>query len=302
MKIGINPWVDMVFKQIFGCEENKELLLSLVNAVMEEAGESSVVELDLLNPYNPKTSSQDKMSIVDIKARDEKGEWFLIEVQVQMYGYFLKRLLYYWARHYQSQLKEAELYDKLKKVTVICFTVEELPIPTTEYYNFFQIMDVKNHVCFADDLAIHTIELPKFLLSEQKIGKAVERWTYFLKHGESLDDENLPQSLRTPEMEKAVKQLRKFSLDEHQREAYEVRLKAMRDEKASLAAEFQKGEERGKEEGRKEGEEIGIKKGKEETVVNALRAGLPVDTIVQITGLSGQEIEKIKKSGYRENP
>jgi predicted transposase/invertase (TIGR01784 family) len=68
----------------------------------------------------------------------------------------------------------------------------------------------------------------------------------------------------------------------------------MRDEKASLAAEFQKGEEEGLKKGKEEG--------KKETVVNALRAGLPVDTIVQITGLSPKEIENIKKSGYKEMP
>lgn len=39
MRIGINPWFDMVFKQLFGSEENKPLLLSLVNAVLEQAGE-----------------------------------------------------------------------------------------------------------------------------------------------------------------------------------------------------------------------------------------------------------------------
>jgi predicted transposase/invertase (TIGR01784 family) len=153
-------------------------------------------------------------------------------------------------------------------------------------------MEVRKHIRFTDDLSIHSIELPKFLVSEQKIGKAVERWTYFLKHGESLDDENLPQSLRTPEMEKAVKQLRLFSLDEHQRESYEVRLKAMRDEKASLAAEFQKGEEIGI----RKGEEIGIKKGMVEAARNMIQEGMDTSLIMKLTGLSPKEVEKIRKS------
>ena len=253
MRIGINPWLDMVFKQLFGSEENKALLFSLVNAVLEQAGEKLVVELELLNPYNAKKSRKDKLSIVDIKAKNEAGEWFLIEVQVEMYGYFLKRLLYYWSRHYHSQLKESEQYDELKKVTVICFAVENLPIQTSGYCNFFRVMEARNHVLFADDLAIHTIELPKFLLSAPQIGNALERWTYFLKHGENLDDEKLPKTLETPEMTEAVKQLKKFSLDDHQREEYEVRLKATRDYRSSIAAEFKKGKQEGRQEGIRQG-------------------------------------------------
>jgi predicted transposase/invertase (TIGR01784 family) len=302
MRIGINPWLDMVFKQLFGSEENKVLLFSLVNAVLEQAGEKLVVELELLNPYNAKKSSKDKLSIVDIKAKNEAGEWFLIEVQVEMYGYFLKRMLYYWARHYHSQLKESEEYDELKKVTVICFAVEKLPIQTPGYYNFFRVMEAHSHLLLADDLAIHTIELPKFMLSAPQIGNALERWTYFLKHGESLDDEKLPKTLETPEMTEAVKQLKKFSLDDHQREEYEVRLKAMRDHRSSMAAEFKKGIEKGEQigiqKGRQEGEQLGIQKGEQigiqKTVVNALKSGLDVETIHKITGVAKEEIRKLQ--------
>ena len=42
----INPRVDIAFKKIFGVEENKDLLLSLINSVM--AKEDQVVEITLL--------------------------------------------------------------------------------------------------------------------------------------------------------------------------------------------------------------------------------------------------------------
>ena len=46
----INPRVDFAFKKLFGSEENKDLLLSLVNAVIGE--ERPVADLTLRNPYN----------------------------------------------------------------------------------------------------------------------------------------------------------------------------------------------------------------------------------------------------------
>ena len=42
MRIGINPWLNMVFKQLFGSEANKALLFSLVNAVLEQTIEKLV--------------------------------------------------------------------------------------------------------------------------------------------------------------------------------------------------------------------------------------------------------------------
>ena len=48
----INPKVDIAFKKIFGVEENKDLLISLINSIVSNADQVS--EVTLLNPYNPK--------------------------------------------------------------------------------------------------------------------------------------------------------------------------------------------------------------------------------------------------------
>jgi predicted transposase/invertase (TIGR01784 family) len=88
-------------------------------------------------------------------------------------------------------------------------------------------------------------------------------------------------------MTKAIKELKLFSLDDHRREAYEQRLKAMRDYESGMAAEFQKGEQIGIQ----KGEQIGIQK----TVVNALKSGLDVETIHKITGVAKEEIRRLQR-------
>ena len=50
---GISPKVDIAFKKIFGVEENKDLLISLINSIVGE--EDQVSDVTLLNPYNPKS-------------------------------------------------------------------------------------------------------------------------------------------------------------------------------------------------------------------------------------------------------
>ncbi len=296
MRIGIIPVIDCVFKRLFGSEENKALLLSLVNAILEEGGEERVLELEILNPYNPKTFLQDKLTIVDVKAKSASGEWFILEVQIDVAGYFPQRLLYYWARTYQSQLKESEKYYTLKKVTLICITKEDLPIVTTRYYNHFQVLEVKDKIVLCEGLHIHTIELSKFLAALKDISKPIEQWSYFLKHGENLDDESLPTPLATPTIQHAIKELKMFTQDEMERDLYESRRKAAMDQISLLAYKEEVALKKGEEIGLKKGEEIGLKKGREEAVVKALNLGLDLETIHKITGVAREEIERIKKN------
>ena len=59
----ISPRVDLAFKKIFGVEENKDLLISLINSIVSQ--DDQVSDITLLNPYNPKNFRQDKLSILD---------------------------------------------------------------------------------------------------------------------------------------------------------------------------------------------------------------------------------------------
>ncbi len=77
----LNPRVDIVFKKIFGVEENKDLLISLINSIVSEADQ--VADVTLLNPYNPQSFYDDKLSILGTKARGQNGKRVNIEIQLQ---------------------------------------------------------------------------------------------------------------------------------------------------------------------------------------------------------------------------
>ena len=109
----ITPRVDIAFKKIFGVEENKDLLILLINSIISKADQ--VKKITLLNPYNPKNFKKDKLSILDIKAEGEHGKRFNIEIQIADEADYNKRALYYWAKLYTEQLKEAEDFGTLSK-------------------------------------------------------------------------------------------------------------------------------------------------------------------------------------------
>lgn len=68
----VNPRVDLAFKKIFGVEENKDLLISLIHSIVSE--KDQIIEVTLLNPYNPKNCKADKLSILDIKAKSKSSK------------------------------------------------------------------------------------------------------------------------------------------------------------------------------------------------------------------------------------
>lgn len=76
----LNPKVDFAFKKLFGSEENKDILISFINSMLSE--NQQIKDVYLKNPYNIANYRKDKMSILDIKAVDDKGIWYDIEMQL----------------------------------------------------------------------------------------------------------------------------------------------------------------------------------------------------------------------------
>ena len=79
---GIDPKVDLAFKKVFGSEAHRQLTVSLINAVLQPPPWDALAELELMNPYNEQIKMDDKLSILDIKARDDRGRLFNVEMQL----------------------------------------------------------------------------------------------------------------------------------------------------------------------------------------------------------------------------
>lgn len=285
----ISPRVDIAFKKIFGVEENKDLLISLINSIVGQ--EDQVAEVTLLNPYNPKNFRQDKLSILDIKAKGENGQRFNIEIQISDEADYDKRALYYWAKLYTEQLKVAEDYSLLSKaigIHILNFT----SIPDVDkYHNVFHITEKESGLLYFRDLELHTIELKKFSqdareeLNEMvaRVKNSLDMWVAFLTRHDLLNREHLPPALNDPALKKALGVLDVMNFGEEEREAYEEHLKWLRIEANTLKKYEAKGFQKGK-------AERNI-----EIALNMLKKGISVDTICEVTGLSSSELEALKK-------
>ena len=281
----INPRVDIAFKKIFGVEENKDLLLSLINAVM--AKEDQVLEIELLNPYNIKDFKKDKLSILDIKAKSVDGRRFNIEMQVADEADYDKRALYYWAKLYTDQLKEGKDYSKLSKAIGIHILNFISITQNQKYHNVFHITEKETGMKYFENLELHTIELKKFASNSEELSDLIKKiktsldiWLAFLTRHDLLNKDKLPKELNDGNLKKALTVLDVMNFTEEEREIYEGQLDWLRMEASAL----KKMEEKSIEKGRIEG--------KIEIATNMKAAGMTDETIQQITGLSADEIAK----------
>jgi predicted transposase/invertase (TIGR01784 family) len=289
----IDPRIDVAFKKIFGVEENKDLLISLINSIVGE--EDQVSEVSLLNPYNPKNFKKEKLSILDIKARNQEGKRFNIEIQISDEADYDKRALYYWAKLYTEQLKAGEDYSDLSKaigIHILNFT----SIPEVEkYHNVFDIREKESGLVYFKDLELHTIELKKFSDNAKeelsdivlKVKNTLDMWVAFLTRHDLLEVKSLPKGLDDTNLKKAITVLEVMNFTAEEREAYENHLKWLMIEANTL----KKAEARAKAEGLAEGKA----EEKEEIALNLLKKGLSDALISSATGLSIDELLNLKK-------
>ena len=292
----ISPRVDIAFKKIFGVEENKDLLISLINSIV--SNEDQVSDIILLNPYNAQNFSREKLSILDIKAQGLDGKRFNIEIQISDEADYDKRALYYWAKLYTEQLEVAEDYSTLSKAIGI-HILNFISIPEVDkYHNVFHITEKETGELYFKDLELHTIELKKFTKdsSEQlsdvvaKVKSSLDMWMAFLTRHDLLQPENLPQNLNDTNIKKALTVLDVMNFNPLERDAYEDHLKWLRIEANTL----KKAEAKGVEKGIEQGKEQGIQEGIKQTAINMLKQNLDNSLISSVTGLSKDNILKLK--------
>nr|WP_206154652.1 Rpn family recombination-promoting nuclease/putative transposase [Clostridium beijerinckii] len=281
----LNPKVDFAFKKLFGSEENKDILISFINSMLSE--NQQIKDVHLKNPYNIANYRKDKMSILDIKAVDEKGTWYDIEMQLSEQIFYEKRAFYYWAKVYSDQLEGGYNYDKLRK-TISINILDFDYLDEEEFHNVYKVHNEKSKKELSSVFEMHFLELNKFKKDFKDVRTALDRWIVFLNRAYELEKDKIPEELAVDEaVKKAVERLDVMYLDKDEREIYENDLKRLRD----YIAEMKTTEIRGIEKGIKKGEN---KKAFE--IAKNLLDVLDNETIAVKTGLNINEIEKLRLS------
>ena len=282
----LNPQIDIVFKEIFGSEKNKPILINFLNAVIKPT--NPIQEVEIRNNDIDKEYLESKFSRLDIKATTNNKEHINIEIQIKNEYNMIQRTLYYWSKMYSEQIQNRENYNKLERT--ICINILNFKyLDNDKYHNVYRLKEITTNEELTNLQEIHFIELPKFteignkeeIEDIEKID-SLERWLEFLIEPESNTVRQLELS------DEAIKQskteLYRLSMDSKEREMYYMREKTIYDEISAL------------ENAEKKGLEKGIEQSKKEVAKSLLLENIEIEVISKSTGLTKEEIIKIKEN------
>ena len=268
----INPKTDFAFKKIFGDEQNKEILISFLNAILYQ-GNSTVESLEILNPYQAPKIRGVKDTYLDIRATLNNEETVIIEMQVLNVEGFEKRILYNAAKAYSIQLDTGADYTLLNPVIALTITdFEMFPNLDKVISNF--ILKQKDFLVdyLIYDIELVFVELPKFGKKLEELETLTDK--YFLKNAKSL--EIVPERMGDVQaIQKAFEVANRVGLTREELEDLEHQEIYIHDQRNAITKAVKQ-------------KAIAIAKGLLDVLDEA--------TIVQTTGLSIEEVQKLKQA------
>lgn len=285
------PTNDYVFKRIFGHVGNEEITKGLITSIIKQ----DIYEIKLNeSPILEKDLKDEKLGILDIRAKLNNQINCDIEMQVTRKKNIEKRLILYWSRLYALGIQEGEDYGVLNKTIAILIAdfeldnIEEIP----KFHTKWEIREEEySKVVLTNMLEIHIIELPKLikLIKNKKVNKKdkLALWAMFFLKPEEIGEEEMKEN---SDIKKAKKELDKIKQNEKEQYLAELRMKYILDQKAIQDYGFESGYKSGKEEGIKEGIKEGMKAGIKEGIKKEKEE--IAKKLIEI-GMTPEEVEKI---------
>jgi len=280
---------------------NKANFVILEGFLSELLGEDIKIE-SILESESNQDYKNDKFNKVDLLVKNSKGELVIIEIQNNREYDYLLRILFGTSKLLIDNMETGMSYSEIKKIISVSIV----------YFNLGQGEDYVYHGT-TNFVGLHKNDILKLSKDEEILYKTesiskiypeyyiikvnqfddvakstLDEWIYFLKKEEIKDE------FKAKGLKEAKNELDILKLSESERKEYERFIEQVRYENSLIVSNYEVGEQKGKEEGLKEGEKKGKKEMSIEIAKNLLKAGIDINIIEQSTGLSKEEIEKLK--------
>ena len=102
----LDPKNDVAFKKIFGTEKNKDILIHFLNDMITFKEGAHIKDVTFLKTVQDPETAAKKTSIVDILCVDEKGNHYIVEMQVAKEKGFEKRAQLYASKAWSMKLTQ----------------------------------------------------------------------------------------------------------------------------------------------------------------------------------------------------
>ena len=279
----INPHTDFGFKRLFGSECNTELLISFLNTIFH--GKQNIQKVTYIN-------SESRPGFFVVRCENDNGEKFIVEMQNVYQEFFKDRTIYYSTFPIREQAQRGGDWDfhlnPVYTIGLLNFNFADGLENAKRWHHEVKLMEVDTHEVFYDKLTYIYVEIPKFDKKESELESMYDKWMYVLKNLSNLMQR--PAALQERVFTRLFEQAEISKFDKQELKLYEDSVNAYRDIVNAIRTAEKKKYAEGRAEGRAEGE----KKAKERIASNLLALGVPIETIMQASGLSEEEIKNIQ--------
>jgi predicted transposase/invertase (TIGR01784 family) len=259
---------DVAFRKIFGNENRKEVLISFLNAVLFLKDNSKIVNVDIMTPYQLPEIKGGKVTIVDVKAKDQNDKTYIVEMQVAEVDGFDKRVLYYAAKSYSSQIQSGEEYEKLHPIYFIGI-MDFVVTQNTSYLSRHTMTDTETGENYLKDIEFNFIELPKFTKKETELSSIIDQWVYFIKNAKNL--EVIPENVNDEGLKFAYQDADRHNWTKEELEAYDYVLMREQDDRGRIT------------------------KVQKDIARKFVKSGSPIELVAENTGLTIEQVRKISE-------
>jgi len=277
---------DWALKRLLRNKANYKVLEGFMSELLNE----EITIINILESESNQETEDDKFNRVDLLVENSKKELTIIEIQQRNeYDYF-HRILYGTSKLITEYLKLGEPYSNIRKVYSVNILYFDLGHGEDYiYHGKTDFEGIHKH----DKLILSENQTEKFykykpeqIFPEYYIIKVnrfddyakstLDEWIYYLKNDEIKDD------FKAKGLEEAKELLKIDKLNEEDRRAYK-RYWENKSYEASIVDTI------------KFDQEYKLKKEEKITIAkNAIKEGASIDFIIKITGLSKEEIEKLR--------
>ena len=275
----LKPTNDYVFKRIFGDESNKNVLISLLRAILE----IEIENITLLQQEIPREDPDLKGAVLDILVQLDDGTRIDIEMQIKFQVDVIDRILFYNEKLFTMQFEIGKPHSKARKtisITIIDDETRFFPHGHSVY-----VLSERRHDPWhelTDKRQYHFVilgRIDEIELFEER--KEFVLWMKFLTSTTREEMETLAEQNKC--IDKAYQTLEYMSQDPEERQRAWAREKFLWDQQTRENAAREEGKEEGKEEGRVEGSI--------ETAKRFLKAGMDIEEVCRVTGLSKDDLQ-----------
>ncbi len=271
---------------------------SVLEGFLSELLKEDITIESILESESNQLTDADKFNRVDILVKNSKGELVIIEIQNQQeYDYF-HRMAYSTSKTLTEYISVGEPYRNIKKIYSI--NIVYFDLGQGEDYIYHGKTDFKGlHKNDKLMLSAKQNELlgktePAEVFPEYYVIKVnqfddvakdtLDEWIYYLKNNEIKDN------FTAKGIDKAKKLWRLDNLSEEEQKIYQKHLEDLHYGASMVWTMKIDAEDKIREEGRKEGEKKKVIK----IAKNLLRNGVDIEIIIKSTGLTKEEIQKLK--------